>query len=303
MLHSSVTPTEKRASLRQRLEENRPLVLLGAFNALSARMIEQAGADAVYLSGHMIAADLGLPDLGLTTATEVAYRANQVARIIDVPLIVDADTGFGEPLNTARSIQTLEDAGVAGCHIEDQVNPKQCGHSEGIQVVSRQLALQRISAAVAARRDPNFLIIARTDARSAVGLDEAIARGKAFRDAGADVVFAEALSGPEEVRKFRDEVNAPLLVNLNEFGSHEPLTVDQLTDLGIAIAIYPMTLTRIAMGAVRRGIDTILASGSQLSLLPDMQTKDELYGLLGYTEYQAFDNRVFGSSAEGPETQ
>jgi len=303
MLHSSVTPTEKRASLRQRLEENRPLVLLGAFNALSARMIEQAGADAVYLSGHMIAADLGLPDLGLTTATEVAYRANQVSRMIDVPLIVDADTGFGEPLNTARSIQTLEDAGVAGCHIEDQVNPKQCGHSEGIQVVSRQLALQRISAAVAARRDPNFLIIARTDARSAVGIDEAIARGKAFRDAGADVVFAEALSGPEEVTKFRDEVNAPLMVNLNEFGSHEPLTVDQLSDLGIAIAIYPMTLTRLAMGAVQRGIGTILASGSQLSLLPDMQTKDELYGLLGYTEYHAFDNRVFGSGAEGSETR
>lgn len=303
MLYSSLTPTDKRASLRQRLKENRPLVLLGAFNALSARMIEQAGGDAVYLSGHMIAADLGLPDLGLTTATEVAYRANQVSRMIDVPLIVDADTGFGEPLNTARSIQTLEDAGVAGCHIEDQVNPKQCGHSEGIQVVSRQLALQRISAAVAARRDPNFLIIARTDARSAVGLDEAIARGKAFRAAGADVVFAEALRSPEEVTKFRDEVDAPLMVNLNEFGSHEPLTVDQLTNLGIAIAIYPMTLTRLAMGAVQRGIDTILASGSQLSLLRDMQTKDELYRLLGYTEYHAFDNQVFGSSPTESDTK
>lgn len=303
MLHSSVTPQEKRRLLRQRLEENRPLVLLGAFNALSARMIEQAGADAVYLSGHMIAADLGLPDLGLTTATEVAYRANQVSRMIDVPLIVDADTGFGEPLNTARSIQTLEDAGVAGCHIEDQVNPKQCGHSEGIQVVSRQLALQRISAAVAARRDPNFLIIARTDSRSAVGLDEAIARGKAFRDAGADVVFAEALSGPDEVARFRDEVSAPLMVNLNEFGSHEPLTIDQVKNLGIAIAIYPMTLTRLAMGAVQRGIETILANGSQLSLLPDMQTKDELYDLLGYADYHAFDNGVFGLSAEGSDTQ
>jgi len=298
ILYSTLSPEAKRKALRERLRQRRPLIMFGAFNALSARMIEKSGGEAVYLSGHLIAADLGLPDLGLTTITEVAQRSQQVARMIDVPLVVDADTGFGEPLNAARSIQTLEDAGVAGCHIEDQVNPKQCGHSEGIQVVGRDRALQRISAAVMGRRDSNFLIIARTDARAAISLEESITRARAFRDAGADVIFAEALRGPEEVEQFRRQVDGPIMVNLNEFSHQEPLNHQQIEDLGIDIAIYPMTLTRLAMGAVSAGITGILKEGTQSDFLSGMQTKDELYSLLQYEDYHGFDQDVFRAVAE-----
>ena len=296
MFYSTTTAEAKRENLRSRLGREEPLVLFGAFNALTALMIQRNGGEGVYLSGHMIAADLGLPDLGLTTVTEVAMRSQQVSRMIDIPLMVDADTGFGEPLNMARSIQTLEDAGVAACHVEDQVNPKQCGHSEGIKVVERDAAVQRVAAAVAARRDPNFVIIARTDARAAIGLDEAIRRGKSYRDAGADVIFAEALRGEKEYERFMREVDAPLMVNLNEFGSGTPLSREELRNIGVSVAVYPMTLMRLALGAVERGIQIVMDKGSQAPLVSQMQTKDELYSYLGYSDYQIFDNAVFSSS-------
>lgn len=299
MLYSSVTPEAKRIALRQRLVNDQPLMLFGAFNALTAKMIQRHGGEGVYLSGHMIAADLGLPDLGLTTLSEVAQRGAQISRMVDVPTIIDADTGFGEPLNMARTVQVLEAAGISGAHVEDQVNPKQCGHSEGIQVVDAPHAIRRISAAVEARQDPNFVIIARTDARAAIGLDEAIARGKAFRDAGADVIFPEALRGAEEYARYAEAVDAPLMVNLNEFGVGMPPTRQELTDWGVAIAVYPMTLMRMALGAVQRGIEVISREGSQHSLLDQMQTKDELYDYLGYSDYYAFDNNVFSSPARG----
>lgn len=298
MLYSSVTPEQKRIQLRERLKESEPLVLFGAFNALTALMIQRHTTEGIYISGHMIAADLGLPDLGLTSISEVAGRAQQIARVVDGPALVDADTGFGEPLNMARSIQTLEDAGVAGCHVEDQVNPKQCGHNEGIQVVERAAAVRRIAAAVQARRDPNFLIIARTDARAAIGLDEAITRAKAYRDAGADVIFAEALKDAAEYERFRKEVDAPLMVNLNEFGVGDPLTRQELRDLGVDLAVYPMTLMRLALGAVERGLADIIASGTQLGSMPQMQTRDELYDYLGYDAYRALDNTIFASALD-----
>lgn len=288
MLYSTVTPTEKRRRLRDALASDRPLVLPGAFNALSARMIECSRFQGVYISGHMIAADLGLPDLGLTTATEVSQRAQQIARMTDLPAIVDADTGFGEPMSAARTVQTLEDAGLAGCHIEDQVNPKRCGHSEGVEVVDLEFAVRRIRAAVDARRDQSFVVIGRTDARSQLGLDETIARARAYVDAGADVVFPDALHSRQEFAAFRKSVDAPVIVNLNEFGRGEPLSVQEAADLGIDGVIYPMTLMRSAMGAAQRTLETLAADGSQRSAISGMQTKDELYDLLGYDAYTSF---------------
>lgn len=292
MLASRVTAEQKRQALRARLDSGELTVLPGAFNVLSAQAIAQAGAAGVYISGHMLAADLGLPDIGLTTLSEVSQRAHQIARMVDVPAIVDADTGFGEPANTARSIQVLEDAGIAACHIEDQVNPKRCGHSAGVEVVDADLALRRIRAAVLGRRDPAFVIIARTDARAAVGLDAAIERAQSFVDAGSDVIFPEALRSPEEYRRFRDAIDVPLMINLNEFGGRDPLTQQEARDLGYQLAVYPMTLMRLAMGAVADGIRHMLREGSQHALMDRMQTRDELYALLDYDGHAAFDQAV-----------
>lgn len=295
MLYSDVTPKSKRRSLRKSLDAGGLSIVPGAFNALSAQLIQQAGANGVYISGHMIAADLGLPDIGLTTATEVAQRAHQIARMVDIPSIVDADTGFGEPANAARTIQSLEDAGVAGCHIEDQINPKRCGHSAGIEVVDEEASIRRIRAAVAGRRRKDFVIIARTDARAAIGLDAAIERAIAFVAAGADVVFPEALRGPDEYARFRQAIDVPLMLNLNEFGGRPPLTQTEARDLGYQLAVYPMTLMRLAMGATARGLRHILDEGSQAGVMDDMQTKDELYDTLDYEGYARFDERVLGA--------
>ncbi|MET0297782.1 MAG: isocitrate lyase/phosphoenolpyruvate mutase family protein [Microbacterium sp.] len=292
MLASAVTAKSKRRSLRRSLEGAGLTVMPGAFNVLSAQLIQQAGAPGVYISGHMIAADLGLPDIGLTTITEVAARAHQIARMVDIPAVVDADTGFGEPANAARTIQSLEDAGVSGCHIEDQVNPKRCGHSDGVEVVAEDAAVRRIRAAVAGRRRKDFVIIARTDARAAVGLDAAIERAQAFVDAGADAVFPEALRDHGEYARFRAAVDAPLMINLNEFGGRPPLTQAEARDLGYQLAVYPMTLMRLAMGAAAAGLREILERGSQARSLEDMQTKDDLYGLLDYSGYERFDDAV-----------
>ncbi|WP_144875925.1 oxaloacetate decarboxylase [Microbacterium sp. 1.5R] len=294
MLGSHVTATQKRRALRDRLASGRLTVLPGAFSPLTARAISQAGGAGVYISGHMIAADLGLPDIGLTTLSEVAQRAQQIARMVDVPALVDADTGFGEPANAARTIQMFEDAGIAGCHIEDQINPKRCGHSDGVEVVDADPALRRIRGAVLGRRDPEFVIIARTDARAAVGLDAAIERAQSFVDAGADVIFPEALRSPEEYRRFRAEIDVPLMINLNEFGGRVPLTQQEVRDLGYQLAVYPMTLLRLAMGAVTDGIRVLLEQGTQEGLMAGMQTRDELYALLDYDGHAAFDREVIG---------
>ena len=294
MLASTVPASDKRRGLRARLDSGTLTVLPGAFNVLSAQAIAQAGAAGVYVSGHMIAADMGLPDIGLTTLSEVSQRAHQIARMVDIPVIVDADTGFGEPANTARSIQLLEDSGIAGCHIEDQINPKRCGHSEGVEVVDAEIALRRIRGAVLGRRDPGFIVIARTDARAAVGLDAAIERAAAFVDAGADAIFPEALRSIDEYRRFRRAIDVPLMINLNEFGGRTPPTQQEVRDLGYQLAVYPMTLMRLAMGAVVRGVHHLLDEGSQLALMDQMQTRDELYDLLDYAGHERFDQAVIG---------
>jgi methylisocitrate lyase len=293
MLYATTTAADKRVALRADLASGRLLRMPGAFNPLSARLIEAKGFDGVYISGAVLAADLGLPDIGLTTLTEVAGRAGQIARVTDLPAIVDADTGFGEPMNVARTVQGLEDAGLAGCHIEDQVNPKRCGHLDGKQVVDTDTALQRIRAAVDGRRDPNFLVMARTDIRAVDGLAASVERAKALVDAGADAIFPEAMTGPEEFAAIRAAVDVPLLANMTEFGKGQLLTAQQLEDLGMNIVIYPVTLLRLAMGAAMSGLDTILADGTQAGLLDRMQTRAELYELLDYESYSHFDSDVF----------
>ncbi|QYF73923.1 methylisocitrate lyase [Cryobacterium sp. PAMC25264] len=301
MLYSALTPAAKREKLRADLAGGSLLRFPGAFNPLSAKLIQAKGFEGVYISGAVLAADLGLPDIGLTTLTEVAGRSQQISRMTDLPTLVDADTGFGEPMNVARTVQTLEDAGVAGLHIEDQVNPKRCGHLDGKQVVDTDTALKRIRAAVDARRDPNLLIMARTDIRAVDGLDAAIDRAKALADAGADAIFPEAMGTLAEFEAIRAAVDVPILANMTEFGKSELFRVDQLEGVGINLVIFPVSLLRLAMGAAEQGLDTIVAEGSLTSLLPAMQTRAELYQLLDYEAYNRFDSGIFNFTLSGHE--
>ncbi|MEV5980981.1 methylisocitrate lyase [Streptomyces sp. NPDC052114] len=288
------TPGERRRAFRAQLAGGRLVRMPGAVNPLSARLIQDTGFDGVYLSGAVLAADLGLPDIGLTTSVELAARAQQTTRVTDLPVLVDADTGFGEPLNAARTVQLMEDAGVAGLHLEDQVNPKRCGHLDGKTVAPREEMVRRIRGAVDARRDPDFLLMARTDARAVEGLDAAIERARAYVDAGADAIFPEALADEAEFEAFRAAVDVPLLANLTEFGRTPLLDTRTLENLGYNIALYPVTLLRLAMGAVEDGLRTLAAEGTQQSLVSRMQTRSRLYELLGYEEYGAFDSAVLG---------
>lgn len=293
MLYSPLTPADKRANFRAALNSGTLQLVPGAFNPLSAKLIQDRGFDGVYISGAVIAADLGLPDIGLTTLTEVATRARQISRMTDLPTLVDADTGFGEPMNVARTVQELEDAGVAGLHIEDQVNPKRCGHLDGKAVVDTVTATARIRAAVDARRDANLLIMARTDIRAIDGLSAAIDRVKALVDAGADAIFPEAMVDLSEFEAIRAAVDVPILANMTEFGKSELFSTAQLAGVGINLVIFPVSLLRLAMGAAERGLDTIKREGSLTSELPHMQTRARLYELLDYRAYTAFDSGIF----------
>ena len=293
MLYSTVTPADKRAAFRARLATGELIRMPGAFNPLSAKLIQDKGFEGVYISGAVLSADLGLPDIGLTTLTEVASRGQQISRMTDLPTLIDADTGFGEPMNVARAVQTLEDAGVSGLHIEDQVNPKRCGHLDGKAVVDEDTALKRIRAAADARRDPNLLIMARTDIRAVEGLEAAIDRAKALVDAGADAIFPEAMADLSEFEAVRKAVDVPILANMTEFGKSELFTTTQLANIGINIVIYPVSLLRLAMDAAERGLDALAAEGSLNSLVQHMQTSARLYELLDYEAYNAFDTSVF----------
>lgn len=298
MLSSTVTPAEKRKALRDQLATGKLLRFPGAFNPLSAKLIQDKGFEGVYISGAVLSADLGLPDIGLTTLTEVAHRGSQITRMTDLPAIIDADTGFGEPMNVARTIQNLEDAGVAGLHIEDQVNPKRCGHLDGKAIVDTETATKRIRAAVTARRDPNLLIMARTDIRANDGIAAAVDRAKALVDAGADAIFPEAMRDLAEFEIIRKAVDVPVLANMTEFGKSELFTTTQLESVGINIVIYPVSLLRLAMGAAERGLDTILSAGTLEPVVSEMQTRARLYELLDYEAYNTFDSGVFNFSLE-----
>ncbi len=293
MLHSSVTPEQKRKNFKAAINSGKALQFPGAFNAVSAQLIQDHGFDGVYISGAVIAADLGLPDIGLTTASEVTSRAQQIARMTDLPTLADADTGFGEVLNLARTVQIFEDAGISAIHIEDQVNPKRCGHLDGKAVVADEQAQQRIASAIKARRDPNFQIIARTDIRGVEGLDAAVARAKLLEAAGADAIFAEAMASLDEFAAVRKAVDIPILANMTEFGKSELFTVSELEKIGVNIIIYPVSLLRSAMGAAERVLKTLKAEGSLKSEVEAMQTRSRLYELLDYKSYESFDNSVF----------
>lgn len=296
---SPVTPVERRATLRAGLESGVIQKFPGAFSPLVARLIEDLGLfEGVYVSGAVLANDLALPDIGLTTLSEVTARSRQIARATSLPVLVDADTGFGEPMSAARTVAEFEDAGLAGCHFEDQVNPKRCGHLDGKEVVPTELMLRRLTAAVNERRDENFIICARTDAAGVEGIDSAIERAKAYADAGADLIFTEALYRPEDFEKFRAAVDIPLLANMTEFGKTELLGADLLQDLGYNAVIYPVTTLRIAMGAVEEALREIGETGTQTGWLERMQHRSRLYELVRYEDYNAFDQQVFTYSAE-----
>lgn len=300
MLGTDAPPHERRVAFREALAGGRLLQFPGAFDALSAMLIAEQGFDGVYVSGAVLSAELGLPDVGLTTATEVAGRAATIARSTELPTLVDADTGWGGPANVARTIRTFEDAGVSGCHLEDQVDPKRCGHLSGKALVTRDDMCTRIRAAVRGRRDPAFVLCARTDARAVEGLAAAVDRARAYVDAGADMVFVEALTDESEYATFRDALDVPLLANMTEFGRSPLLSAQTLDELGIDLVIYPVTLLRLAMGAAEAGLAEIRRTGTQAGVVERMQTRSRLYELLGYDEYAAFDARLAGYLEEDP---
>ncbi|MBI5160898.1 MAG: methylisocitrate lyase [Micrococcales bacterium] len=293
MLSSTTTAHDKRTAFRAGLASGTIQRLPGAFTPLSARLIQEKGFEGVYVSGAVMANELGLPDIGLTTLSEVAQRGAQIARTTDLPTLIDGDTGFGEPMNVARTVQALEDAGVAGVHIEDQVNPKRCGHLDGKEVVDTATAVNRIRAAVQARRDPDFLVMARTDIRGVEGLESATERAKRLVDAGADAIFPEAMASLAEFERMRAAVEVPILANMTEFGKSELFTVQQLQDVGVNLVIFPVSLLRIAMGAIERGLDALAASGTLRSEVPGMQTRARLYELVDYAGYADFDAGVY----------
>ncbi|MBA2270104.1 MAG: methylisocitrate lyase [Chthoniobacterales bacterium] len=270
------------AELRELIREG-CVAMPGVYNAATARMVEKAGFSGVYISGAGLCnATAGVPDVGLLTLTEVAQLAGYVARAVKIPCIVDADTGFGGPENAARTVQEFERAGLAGCHIEDQEFPKRCGHLEGKTLVTIEEMNEKVAAAAAARRDTNFLLIARTDARAVESFDQAVERAKSYLAAGADAIFPEALQGREEFRGFAKAVDAPLLANMTEFGKSPLMSRDELAELGYRMVIYPQTAFRVSMFATGQMLRDLKSTGTQEGWLDRMQTRKELYELLDY---------------------
>jgi methylisocitrate lyase len=266
----------------------------GAFNALAGRLIEQAGYDAIYFSGAAFSAGtLAMPDVGLFTLTELAQHTAYLTRRVKLPVIVDADTGFGEACNVERTVAELEAAGAAAIQLEDQVLPKRCGHLSGKSLVEPEAMCAKLRAAVAARSDSNLVLLARTDARDALGLDEAIQRAKRYLDAGADWIFPEALADAKEFEQFAAAIDAPLVANMTEFGKSPLLSLDELAEMGYAVVLYPVTLLRTAMKAIEAALAVIADEGTQAELLDLMQSRQELYDLLGYSDYEARDRANF----------
>lgn len=267
----------------------------GAFNALVGRLAEDAGFDAVYLSGAALSTGvMALPDVGLFTLTELVAQTTYLTRSVSIPVIVDADTGFGEAINLERTVRELEAAGAAAIQIEDQRLPKRCGHLSGKSLVDTDDMCAKVRAAVAARQDADLVIIARTDARGVESVDAAVMRANAYLAAGADWIFPEALRGPEEFERFAREVDAPLIANMTEFGQSPLLTLDELAQMGYAAVLYPVTAFRVAMRAVEAALAVLADEGTQESLIDLMQTRQELYDLIGYSDYEERDRRYFG---------
>lgn len=283
----------RRALFRRRLAKGM-VVIPGVVDALGALLARRAGFEAIYLTGAGLSVSLlGQPDIGLLTLDDVVETARRIARAADLPLLVDADTGFGGELNVQRAVRSLEAAGAAGLQIEDQGFPKRCGHLAGKSVVPAEVMVAKVRAARAARRDPNFLIVARTDARAVNGLADALKRAEAYRKAGADVIFPEALRSAEEFRVFgRKKALGVLLANMTEFGLSPALSAAELSRLGFRAALFPMTAFRVAAHAMESAFSALRHEGRTVSLLGRMQTRKELYDLIGYRDYDGWEKEL-----------
>ncbi|WP_031548859.1 methylisocitrate lyase [Parvularcula oceani] len=303
MLFTKKTPAQKREALRAQLADGKLHQFPGAFNPLCAQLIERKGYDGVYVSGAVMAADLCLPDIGIANQEEFVTRGRQIARATDLPAFIDVDTGFGEPMSAARTVRLMEEAGLAGCHLEDQVMPKRCGHLDGKEIVDAETMVQRVRAAVDGRLDDNFVIIARSDARAVEGLDKAIDRMKAYVDAGADMIFPEAMKSEKEFEAVREALDVPILANMTEFGKSRLLNTKELEDLGFNVVIYPVTTLRLAMGEAERGLDHIKEHGDQNGILDRMQHRRDLYDLLRYEEYNRFDQSLYNFEVSDTPTE
>ncbi len=286
--------------LRKALEEEKPLQVVGTINALMAILAKRVGFRAIYLSGSGVAAaSYGLPDLGITTLDNVAEDARRITDAVDLPLLVDIDTGFGGTVfSIRRTIQTLEKIGVAGIHVEDQVIQKRCGHRPGKMIVTVEEMCDRITAAVDARRDPNFMIMARTDAYAIEGLEGAIERAKRYVEVGADAIFAEAMHELDEYKSFTRELKVPVLANITEFGKTPLFTLDELREAGVAMVLYPLTAFRMMNKAAEKAYRVLREQGTQKTLLSEMQTRAELYDLIDYYSYEKLVDRLYGQKQD-----
>lgn len=293
MMINSTNPTAKRKQLRAALDSGKLLQFPGAYNPMVAMLLEQMGFNGVYVSGGVMANTLGLPDIGLTTLPEVTKMSSDIAKVTSLPTIMDIDTGFGEIMNAYRTIKEIEYAGLSGCHMEDQILIKRCGHLDNKTLIPAEDMARKIRAASDAKSDPNFILIARTDAAGVNGMEDAIDRAKRYIDAGADMIFPEAMRTEKDFETFRAAIDAPLLANMTEFGKSKLLNKTQLENLGMNLVIYPVTTQRLAMGAVEKGLQIIKEDGSQERALDLMQTRSRLYEVVKYEDYNDLDRSIF----------
>ena len=290
------TIIQKREDFEKKLSGKKILRIPGAYNPLTAKLIEEIGYDGIYVSGGVMSNDLGYPDIGLTNLKEVSYRANQIARVTNLPTIVDADTGFK---SCEETVNIFEKLGITGIHIEDQISQKRCGHLDNKELISKEEMIKKIKLSINSRKDKNFKIIARTDANSVEGLDKMIERAKAYQDAGADIIFPEALLDEKEFEKVRKNLNIYLLANMTEFGKTKLFSYKQLENFGYNIVIYPVTTQRLAMKSVEEGLKDIFERGHQNNIIDKMQTRKRLYELVEYEKYNSLDKKIYNFSTEG----
>ena len=292
------TVKQKREDFEKKLSSEKILRIPGAYNPLTAKLIEEIGYDGIYVSGGVMSNDLGYPDIGLTTLKEVSYRANQIARVTNLPTIVDTDTGFK---SCEETVNTFEKLGLTGLHIEDQISQKRCGHLDNKELISKEEMVKKIKLSVKSRKEKNFKIIARTDANSIEGIDKTIERAKSYQDAGADIIFPEALKDEKEFEKVRKNLDIYLLANMTEFGKTKILSYKQLENIGYNIVIYPITTQRLAMKSVEDGLRVIFEHGHQNNIIDKMQTRKRLYELVEYEKYNSLDENIYNFSTEGHE--
>ena len=298
MHFTTKTASEKRLDFVKKLQLNNLLRFPGAYNPLCAKLIAEIGFDGVYISGGVMSNDLGLPDIGLTTLDQVSYRSAQISRVTDLPTIVDADTGFND---CKKTILDFESKGLAGCHIEDQISEKRCGHLDNKELISKEDMVKKIKTSVQARKDKNFLIIVRTDANTVEGLEKTLDRIKAYEDAGADMIFPEAMKDENEFESVRKISKGYLLANMTEFGKSKLLNKKELENLGYNLVIYPVSTQRLAMQNVENGLRSIFNDGHQNNIIDKMQTRKRLYELVEYEKYNTPDKKITDFSTEGHE--